>query len=376
MAALPGPVAVPAVAVPFPPAPVPVRQPLPPNPYIEAIQPACHSAYDQCLQAEQAAGGDSQFLMHARCLGYLIREAPDDEARCHVSEEILLCNGNPKSLNLLAKFYIEHLFRLFRQNKGRTPGASHHPSRPSFEEERFFFSSTVDSAPKDHTAAKKAALRRDNYRCMVSGDADLNSLTNMTDDERAALNFTGVFESSETNFCHIFPPSTNWDLKPEDIGHPKTHYSGNVWGIVNCFGGINVLDELTGDMAHRLSNGLTMSVALHGYFDRLALWFEEVPNNPHTYRVRTLLPNLRGLSQLGPHPVVTFTTTTNLELPDPKYLRLHAAVCRVAHMSSAAKYLDLYDRELEERKALARDGSSAELLSTQLRRALLTRVGA
>ncbi|KAJ3515226.1 hypothetical protein NLJ89_g1890 [Agrocybe chaxingu] len=345
------------------------EQPLLPNPYIDVVQSAFYSAYDQCLQAEQAAGSDSKLLVYARCLGYLIREAPNDEARRRVSEEILLCEGAPEPMNLLAQFYIDHLFRLFRQTKDRTPPPSHHSSPPSED----LFSSTVDRAPKDHTAAKNAALRRDNYRCMVSGVADWHSFKKMTDDEKAVHNFTGVFDISYTNFCHVFPPSTNWYLKPEEHGHPKTHYSGNVWGIVNCFGGINVLNELNGDTVHRLSNGLTMSVALRHFFDDLHLWFEEIPNKPHTYHVCSTAPRLPGLSHLGQHPVVTFATTTDLELPDPKYLRLHAAVCRVAHMSGVARYLDLYDRELEERKVLATNGSSGELLSSQLRRALFIR---
>ena len=37
----------------------------------------------------------------------------------------------------------------------------------------------------------------------------------------------------------------------------------------------------------------------------------------------------------------------------PRYLWLHAAVCRVAHMSGAAQYLDLFDEELETNNVLA-----------------------
>ncbi|CAA7265206.1 unnamed protein product [Cyclocybe aegerita] len=326
-------------------------QPLPPNPYIDVVQSALYNAYDQCLQAEWAAGSDLKLLMYARCLGYLIHEAPDDEARCHVSEEILLCERDPESMNLLAQFYIDHLFRLFRQNRGRTPSPSRHSSCPYPED---FLSSTVDPAPKEHTAAKNAALRRDNYRCMVTGAVDLYSFKNMTDDQKAAHNLTSVFNIAHTNFCHIFPPSINWDLKPDEHGHPKTRYSGNIWDMVNCFGGINVLNELNGDMAHRSSNGLSMSMELRHYFDDFNMWFEEVPNNLHTYHVCSAFPRLQGLSQLGPNPVVTFATTADLELPDPRYL-------------------NSYDRELEERKVLAPDGSSGELLSSQLRRALLVR---
>lgn len=75
---------------------------------------------------------------------------------------------------------------------------------------------------------------------------------------------------------------------------------------------------------------------------------------------------------MGVPPVVTFTTTDpTLALPDKRYLKLHAAVCRIAWMSGAAEYLDRYDREQEGRKVLARDGSSAEFLTTHLRSVLV-----
>jgi hypothetical protein len=87
----------------------------------------------------------------------------------------------------------------------------------------------------------------------------------------------------------------------------------------------------------------------------------------NTYIVRTLHPDPDF------NRVVIFTSTSpDLELPNPKYLRLHAAVCRVAHMSGAAGYLDLFDRKVETMKVLARDGSSVDLLGTRLRQVILT----
>jgi hypothetical protein len=162
---------------------------------------------------------------------------------------------------------------------------------------------------------------------------------------------------------------------------------------VNSFGGIDVLAELNGTNLHRLSNGLTMDSVLHTFFDNLSLWFEAVPVSnplqmiqprvaltyfisliqdfPNTYTIRTAVPISRLMNLPNPL-VVTFTTTdNNLELPNPKYLRIHAAVCRVAHMSGAFWYLDLHDREDGEKNVMAYDGSSVDLLVSRLARAAL-----
>ena len=87
----------------------------------------------------------------------------------------------------------------------------------------------------------------------------------------------------------------------------------------------------------------------------------------NTYIIRTMR-RLRGV-------ITTQTTFTSsdpaLKLPDPRYLKLHAAICRVAQMSGIAQYMDKHDRDLEELYVLAPDGSSAELFTAALQRCVL-----
>ena len=96
-----------------------------------------------------------------------------------------------------------------------------------------------------------------------------------------------------TNFCHIFPPSTNWGHNPNDPVEKKVSlfsfiicilsfnvlqkkYTGNVWAIINTFRSIDILSELSGANFHRLENGFTMQGDLHDSFDNLRLWFEHI----------------------------------------------------------------------------------------------------
>jgi len=231
---------------------------------------------------------------------------------------------------------------------------------------RAFFATAITAAPRDHAAAKKAALYRDNYRCMVTGSVDETAYDAMSDAQRQQYDIvdSGL---TNTNFCHIFPPSTSRNLNAEVPGDPKSVYSGSVWSIINSFDNIDVLAELDGNKIHSLSNGLTLDLNLHSLFDNLKLWFEKVQGVPNTYNVCTLNPHQSVLASL-PHPrQVNFTTTTDMELPDSRYLKLHAAICRVAHLSGAAGYLEECDREYEERPhVMAYDGSSARMLESRL----------
>ena len=56
---------------------------------------------------------------------------------------------------------------------------------------------------------------------MVTRCIDDNSYLNMTDLQRQQHNLLHAGPFGYTNFCRIFPPSTNSDLKPEEHGYPK-----------------------------------------------------------------------------------------------------------------------------------------------------------
>lgn len=71
------------------------------------------------------------------------------------------------------------------------------------------------------------------------------------------------------------------------------------------------------------------------------------------------------LLRILPSTQVDFTTSDPVKrpLPDPRYLELHAACARVAHLSGAAEYIDQILREEEVTKVLAFDGGSSDLLN-------------
>ncbi|TEB29329.1 hypothetical protein FA13DRAFT_674769 [Coprinellus micaceus] len=344
------------------------NKPLPPNPFHEVDEVAFHDAYHHCLLHEKDAQlskrgattktKEEQYtkeIVYGRCLGYLLTETSHTNGKRMVSDDIIKCDGQREKMNELAETYINHLIRLFRQDKGATPAPSEHPSRLSFDRDRDFFSGTIEPTPKDHRAAKRAALKRDNYRCMVTGCVE--SAAWYVLESEGSLGEGDV--STSTNFCHIFPPSTNQGRENPS----KQSYAESAWKYVYAFGGIKGLEELEGAGIHRLSNGLTLAADLHAAFDNLGLWFESKQDGPeNTYLIRTMTP-MRGVTTTE----VTFTSTDPaLELPDGRYLKLHAAICRVAHMSGAAEYMDKHDRDLEELSVLAPDGSSAELFTAHL----------
>jgi len=122
---------------------------------------------------------------------------------------------------------------------------------------------------------------------------------------------------------------------------------------------------------HRLGNLLSLDPTCHIYFDGLNLWFEHA-EKPNKYKVCVLAGKglelyLRRNTHLEFDTLnrlfVTFSRTDDsLEYPDPRLLSLHAVCARVAHMSGAAEAFDKVERDLEDTRVLALDGSSAYLI--------------
>jgi hypothetical protein len=65
---------------------------------------------------------------------------------------------------------------------------------------------------------------------------------------------------------------------------------------------------------------------------------------------------------------LTTPDPNNYPLPDPRYLAIHAACARVAHLSGAAEYIEMVFRDMEDIKVLASNGGSGDVLYHALMR--------
>ena len=71
---------------------------------------------------------------------------------------------------------------------------------------------------------------------------------------------------------------------------------------------------------------------------------------------------------------VTFTTPDPVKYPVPsrKYLEIHAACAKVAHLSGAGECIDRHLEDEEDRQTLDPDGGSADLLDHAIMRLEIT----
>ncbi|EJD33068.1 hypothetical protein AURDEDRAFT_117942 [Auricularia subglabra TFB-10046 SS5] len=272
----------------------------------------------------------------------------------------------------LGGWYRHHIVRVYRSNKGPTPQPMSHPSRPSFDSLQAMMDEYLKGSGTNYDAAKRLALAREGFRCILTGHYDLSSC--MKNEElMRRVNAAGL-AYLPTECCHIFSQATVQNVSKETgaVTDDKRQYATAVLAVMKSFG----LDGLARDIAspngvHDLSNIMIMSTGLHTAFDLLHFWLEPA-RTANEYIISG--PASALLSHgLQPGTTVRFQDHSDrgLALPDRRLLALHAACARVVHMSGAAEYFERWEDDDDQPPFLLPDGSSADRLVRRLNHELM-----
>ncbi|EUC55416.1 HNH endonuclease [Rhizoctonia solani AG-3 Rhs1AP] len=325
--------------------------PLPPlGNLFEGAQPA-RTAYLRILPLQD----QSPILI--RVLGWMLIYAPNEAGRSDVARTINQCQ-NDADIVEAGKRYLQYFVKYFRGTSNKpTPTPSNHPSRPSMDALRDEILNTIDQAPTSHTDAKNRALVRDNYRCQLTGTIDGRSFMD-SPQLQAELDANPGLPVSATQCTHILPQYIGHHIQAQEARRVN---SATIWSIVQAFGGIPQ-GEVNGEGINHLRNIMTLRNDVHFAFDQLWIWLEPVEDEADTYNVGRCRDGF--LSNIP--ATVTFTSDTELPLPDRRYLALHAACAKVVNMSGAAEYINSILRDLEKIDVLSQDGSSAHVLDCLL----------
>ncbi|KAJ7707787.1 hypothetical protein B0H17DRAFT_1034033 [Mycena rosella] len=147
-----------------------------------------------------------------------------------------------------------------------------------------------------------------------------------------------------------------FDVNTTDQPDFKLSQSWKMWTMLKIFGSREIKTGLLGMKIHNLQNTLTLNTEDHDLMDTLQLWFEPT-GTPDEYHVRVRKNMERPVRVLaGGHRqrvmTVNFPSTSELPAPSPHHLALHAACCRIAHLSGAADHLERVGRDFDNFKGV------------------------
>ncbi|OSD07098.1 hypothetical protein PYCCODRAFT_1431278 [Trametes coccinea BRFM310] len=292
----------------------------------------------------------------------LLQYAPNDKGRANVAHKIIQCGdsykseGDSRCLSQVADFFWRNVILPVRVTGGKTPEPRSRLAQSGMSSAGDVRSPAEAEAINDLKAVIETASVRDSHRCVISGKLDPESIA----DGPSALSTPGN-GLEVTRIAHIIPFSLR-DSTSAASGHLPS-----IWSALECFGGTDLGALMHGGI-NSLDNVITLSATVHRYFTELQVALDPIPDSPHTYAVRTwgkVAPRL-GL----PKTVKLTSAAPDTPLPNPAYLALHCAICRVLWASARAEELkDVLD-DLEEVALLAADGSSANLINIAIYRSL------
>ncbi|EJU05122.1 hypothetical protein DACRYDRAFT_105005 [Dacryopinax primogenitus] len=216
-----------------------------------------------------------------------------------------------------------------------TPTPSRHPSRPSFEDQAAFYAMVIDPGPMDQRTSKAKALARDRYRCMFSGLIDdTSALAGLVE---TPLPVGPTATTAPTELCHIIPQGllSRWEQDDERDRSSTC--------LARMFGDVQFPMDLSGPETHRLENVLTLNPIWHARFDSLKCYLEST-TTPDLYVLKVWEPFIEN----GNSFLDLKSDNPDFPAPSPQLLAIHRSRAIVAHLSGAAKYVELHPEEDEE----------------------------
>ncbi|KAI8648192.1 HNHc domain-containing protein [Fusarium keratoplasticum] len=211
--------------------------------------------------------------------------------------------------------------------------------------------------PERIASLRGACLIRDRYRCVVSRKFDKAEALRRyrQHDEPEPRDQDGAPLKGQSfaylEVAHILPHSltrlsSSGELNPSRVA---------ALTILNMFdsGAAYLIEGVDID---RPGNALTLTQNLHTSFGDFQVYFEPVDNQPHTYRIDTVLPP--GLEEDVPVTRTLYLTEDrSIDPPSPRLLAIHRAIAHILHLSAAGEYIDKILSDADEH-GIRSDGST------------------
>ena len=142
------------------------------------------------------------------------------------------------------------------------------------------------------------------------------------------------------------------------------------------FGFEDLSEKLDGNGIHTLENVMILSLSFRYMFEELLVWFEAIVSGLEMFTPRT--EGLQGdqdntyaicameegiLRNCKDNPITLTSQHRDLPLPNPTFLAIHAACCRIAHLSGAIWYIQRALDDMKDVVDLAKGGLVTRPLS-------------
>ncbi|KAM3512571.1 hypothetical protein MY11210_003746 [Beauveria gryllotalpidicola] len=252
-----------------------------------------------------------------------------------------------------AEHLVDNFFLPLRASNARTPQPTPHYRSATLRSSSRDFVGT----PERLSTLRGDCLRRDGHRCVVSYAFDMvKARERETPEGRIVDDGGNLIEDNNIQYlevAHILPHSLVHVASDEELSETKK----TALEILNMFDN-DAAHLINGVDIDRPHNALTLTLDLHRSFGAFGIYFTQVSDSPHTYRIDTfrrigfqvMFPVTRTLYLSAEHQ--------NIDPPSPRLLALHRAIGHILHLSGAGEYIDNILRKMDEEPLVQCNGST------------------
>ncbi|TQV90239.1 HNH endonuclease domain-containing protein [Cordyceps javanica] len=260
-----------------------------------------------------------------------------------------------------AGYLVDNFFLPLRASTARTPQPTPHYRSATLRSSSHDFVGT----PERLSTLRGDCLTRDGHRCVISRAFDMIRARERETPEGWIVDDVGeqIVDSNVhyLEVAHILPHSLVHVASDEELSETKR----TALEILNMFDN-DVAHLINGVDIDRPHNALTLTLDLHRAFGAFDIYFTQIPDRPHTYRIETF--RRIGFQVMFPVTRTLYLSADqSIDPPAPRLLALHRAIGHILHLSGAGSYIDNILRKFEEEQLVQCNGSTPLGESVQLR---------
>ncbi|EGD85132.1 hypothetical protein H112_08857 [Trichophyton rubrum D6] len=254
-----------------------------------------------------------------------------------------------EKLRQLKEHLVDAILKPIQAVGGRTPAPTPSPCHDSqVQIDSLMITSMNASSCNQQAKLKNDCLKRDGYRCQVTGLWDRHSVETgkiVPEDGRTL---------AATEVAHILPFSLGSFDEDKEF---EVENKATIWqALYRYFPGLEKV--ITPDTINTPANSITLFHLLHPQFGSLNITFKET-DQPYVYNIVHKQANYTEFSYLPRNGQVTFRCHDNsIVMPSPFLLSVHARIGKILQVSGLKERFEKIMRSLYHPSEVDPDGST------------------
>ncbi|EFX01537.1 hypothetical protein CMQ_6479 [Grosmannia clavigera kw1407] len=253
----------------------------------------------------------------------------EDDGKRMLVADIAICDDDD-ALVKLANHLIDAILKPFKLAGGQAPTPLSLPQTPGAEHAIDVAMATIETSTRqEQQHLRDDCLHRDGYRCVYSGNLDMNSC------EKGDVVVPPGAQTTITQCAHIIPFALG---SFDDTDAVQTRNKAIIWFAIHRYFPA-IRDKIDTRSIKQRDNAIILDIYVHGLFGGYNIGF--LPQGLNLYRITKFFTYAMSVNSKSGSPLVEFTSHDHtVPMPDADFLMTHYIISQILQVSGIGRQLD------------------------------------